>query len=333
MAGNDTLAGQAGNDILDGGLGNDSLTGGDGNDTYVIDNSLDQAIEALLGGTDLAKSSITYVLPQYIENLQLLGTAATGTGNATANVLVGSDAANSLLGLAGNDALFGGAGADTLDGGTENDLLAGGTGADTLKTGTGKNLIAFNRGDGADTVITSSGAVNTLSLGKGITYASLVLRKTGNDLILDAGSGDMLTFKDWYLSSTNRNTTSVQFFKEGTTDYNPASSDKTLNKKVETFNLITMVNAADAARNALPVAQQPLSTWALSNGLLTAYLSSSDTLAMGGDLAYGYSQTGSHVGIGLMAAQTTLGANFGVATQSLQRPLVSAPAVDLMLAA
>lgn len=333
LAGNDTLVGHVGNDLLNGGTGNDSMAGGDGNDTYVIDSSLDQAIEALLGGADLAKSSITYVLPQYIENLQLLGTAATGTGNASANVMAGSDAANSLLGLAGNDALFGGAGADLLDGGAENDLLAGGTGADTLKTGSGKNLVAFNRGDGADTVITSSGAVNTLSLGKGITYASLVLRKTGNDLILDAGAGDMLTFKDWYLSSGNRNTTTLQFFKEGTSDYNPASADKTLNKKVETFNFITLVNAADAARNALPAAQQPLSTWGLSNGLLTAYLSSSDTLAMGGDLAYGYSQTGSHAGIGLMAAQTTLGSSFGVSAQSLQRPLVNAPAVDLMLAA
>ena len=103
------------------------------------------------------------------------------------------------------------------------------------------------------------------------------------------------------------------------------------NKKVETFNFLTLVNAADAARNALPAAQQPLTTWGLSNGLLTAYLSSSDTMAMGGDLAYGYSQTGGFASMGLAAAQLTLGSSFGVAAQSLQRPLISAPAVDLSL--
>jgi Ca2+-binding RTX toxin-like protein len=331
-AGNDTLVGGVGNDLLDGGTGADILQGGDGNDIYIVDSSLDLVTETVTGGTDLIKSSITYMLPAYVENLLLTGTAAaTGTGSTGVNVLAGNDGANSLLGLAGNDALFGGAGADTLDGGADNNLLAGGWGADTIKTGAGKNIIAFNRGDGADTIITSSGAVNTLSLGKGITYASLALRKTGNDLILDAGSGDTLTFKDWYISSANRTTTTVQFFKEGTADYNAASADKTLNKKVETFNFVSLVNAADTTRNALPVAQQPLSTWGLSNGLLSAYLSSSDSLAMGGDLAYGYSQTSAFAGFGLAAAQVTLGSSFATSAQSLQKPVISAPTLDLTL--
>jgi trimeric autotransporter adhesin len=331
-AGNDRLYGQSGNDILDGGIGGDTMQGGDGNDTYIVDNSLDQVIESYLGGSDLVKSSINYVMASYVENLQLTGMAASGTGNTSANVMLGNDAANSLSGGAGNDVLFGGAGADTLDGGSENNLMVGGSGADIIKTGTGKNIIAFNRGDGADTVITSSGSSNVLSLGKGIAYADLVLRKSGNDLVLDAGTNDSVTFKDWYLSSTNRNTTTLQFFKEGEADYNAASSDKTLNKKVETFDFAKLVSASDTARNALPVAQQPLSRWNLTNGLLSAYLSSSDTLALGGDLAYWYAQTGGFAGIGLGAAQMTLDSSFGVTAQSLQAPS-NASATDLKLTA
>src|SRR2546426_10130803 len=65
------------------------------------------AVEENAGeGTDTVQSSITYTLGSNVENLTLIGTAATnGTGNSLDNVLDGSQnsAANTLTGGAGND--------------------------------------------------------------------------------------------------------------------------------------------------------------------------------------------------------------------------------------
>ena len=43
----DNLAGNSGNNILNGGPGGDVMSGGGGNDTFVVDNVLDQVIEAI----------------------------------------------------------------------------------------------------------------------------------------------------------------------------------------------------------------------------------------------------------------------------------------------
>ena len=56
------------------------------------------------------QSSITYTLPQFVEQLNLMGTAAiNGTGNDLNNKLVANDAGDVLSGGAGDDTLNGGA--------------------------------------------------------------------------------------------------------------------------------------------------------------------------------------------------------------------------------
>jgi Ca2+-binding RTX toxin-like protein len=113
LGGNDTLNGLGGNDLLDGGAGADLMRGGTGNDSYVVDQSGDRAEEAANGGSDEIRSSITLVLPDYVENLILTGTAAVnGTGNALPNMLTGNGAANILNGAAGADWMAGGLGND-----------------------------------------------------------------------------------------------------------------------------------------------------------------------------------------------------------------------------
>ncbi len=96
-----TLTGGAGNDRLIGGLGNDTMKGGTGNDTYMVDVATDIITELASEGTDTVESAITFDLTNRanVENLTLTGTgAANGTGNTSANVLIGNSGINSLSG-------------------------------------------------------------------------------------------------------------------------------------------------------------------------------------------------------------------------------------------
>jgi serralysin len=154
--GNDTLNGGFGNDTMVGGLGADAMAGSIGNDTYYVDNAGDTISEgAFLGGTDQVYASVSHWLAANVENLTLTGTAATGIGNASNNVIIGNASANSLSGLDGNDTLKGGAGNDTVSGGNGNDELNGETGLDLLTGGAGADKFVF----------TSSGVANADSIG------------------------------------------------------------------------------------------------------------------------------------------------------------------------
>ncbi|QFS51330.1 beta strand repeat-containing protein [Nostoc sphaeroides] len=145
--GNDTLIGDSGNDTLDGGLGGDSLIGGIGNDIYTVDNLSDRITEGLNGGTDLVKSSVSWVLGANLENLTLTGSGAiNGIGNNLNNIIIGNTAANTLNGVDGNDTLIGDSGNDTLFGGSGNDTLFGGVGDDLLSGGTGKDVLTGGTG-------------------------------------------------------------------------------------------------------------------------------------------------------------------------------------------
>jgi len=155
-AGRDILYGNDGDDTLSGGDGNDSMSGGYGNDIYVVNSTGDIVTEAAAAGIDTVNSSVNYTLGANVENLLLLGTAATGTGNTLDNSISGTDYDNTLDGLAGNDTLYGyigddilsgGDGSDMLDGWTGNDSLSGGAGDDTLDGGTGNDSMAGGTGD------------------------------------------------------------------------------------------------------------------------------------------------------------------------------------------
>lgn len=114
-AGNDQVKGGDGNDWLDGGVGDDTLTGGMGNDIYIVDSAKDKVTEATNQGFDTIEASVSYVMANHIEKLQLVGAnALRGTGNAQNNEIIGSSANNTLLGGLGNDVLTGGLGADNF---------------------------------------------------------------------------------------------------------------------------------------------------------------------------------------------------------------------------
>ncbi|SEF90283.1 FG-GAP-like repeat-containing protein [Nitrosomonas ureae] len=211
---NNILQGRSGNDVLTGWSGEDTMIGGPGNDSYFVENTSDTVIEALNQGIDSVNSSVTYTLPDNVENLILRGSSAiNGTGNGQANTITGNVASNVLKGGAGNDILLGGAGNDTLEGGIGRDTLDGGFGADVLKGGSGNdNYVVDNTGDsiieaaggGIDGVNSSAtfalpAQVENLTLtgaaainGTGNNLANVIIGNAGKNQLKGAAGNDIL---------------------------------------------------------------------------------------------------------------------------------------------
>ncbi|MBW7900131.1 MAG: hypothetical protein H3C26_01520 [Rhodocyclaceae bacterium] len=233
---------------------------------------------------------------------------------ADGGVLLGNGGDDALSGPSGNNLLFGGTGEDTLSGGTGDGFLAGGTGNDTLSTGTGDDVIAFNAGDGNDTVYLNGGA-DTISLGRGIRYADLALRQEGDDLVLDTGNGESLTFKDWYTDVSRQSALNLQLIAETLADFDADGDDPLRDDKVEGFDFRLLVDRFDQAR----AANAAITQWHLMSDLLDAHLLGADDAAIGGDLAYQYGRYGNFANVGLTGAQNVLnGSQFAVGPQTFQ---------------
>lgn len=190
-AGNDTLLGGAGGDILNGGKGDDVMIGGAGGDLYRVDSAGDlvdeesgQAVDD--GAVDTVVSKVDFTLPDFVENLRLVGSALIGSGNGLDNVIFGNAAANELYGGAGNDEIFGRAGDDALFGGDGNDHLVGGLGADLLFGGAGNDILSG--GAGADNLYGGDGN-DVLGGGAGADH---LYGGLGNDTLLGGAGTDFL---------------------------------------------------------------------------------------------------------------------------------------------
>jgi Ca2+-binding RTX toxin-like protein len=281
-----------------------------------------------------------------IWNAQTLTDMATFLGTPGQDNIAGSQYADMLRGLDGDDSLFGGEESDALEGGDGDDnlsdmagssnyfnggsgddqmlsgvganLFIGGTGNDSITSESGPDVIAFNVGDGQDTLHINGSEQSqddTISLGgAGLDYANLSLQKNGSDLVLKVSGTDQLTLADWYSGTPKQSVLNLQLVAEAMAAFDANSSDPLLNKKVQTFDFQGLVGAFDAARTATP----GLSNWALSNGLTQFHLAGSDSEALGGDLAYHYGADGTLAGIGLGKAQDVLtSALFGAQAQAI----------------
>ncbi|WP_018045660.1 calcium-binding protein [Methylobacterium sp. 88A] len=180
--GDDTLRGGIGDDTLDGGAGNDTMIGGAGDDTYIVDSAGDKVVEDAGEGDDTVRSSVTYTLPDNVENLVLTGTGdIDGTGNALDNSIVGNGGDNRLDGGAGNDRLTGRGGDDVLVGGTGNDVMRGGAGDDVYVVDSAGDQVIEAADEGNDTVRSSV----TYSLGTNVENVVLTgtaaIDATGNE--------------------------------------------------------------------------------------------------------------------------------------------------------
>jgi Ca2+-binding RTX toxin-like protein len=282
--GSDIIWSSGGDDRLHGGAGNDRIHAGAGDD-FITGGGGDDQLNGGLGNDVVEGES---------GNDKLYDTAG----------------ANVLNGRGGNDDVFDGAG---------NALIVGGRGNDRVTLGGGRDIVAFNRGDDRDVVRGTGDAV--LSLGGGIRYQDLALRRSGDNLVVEVGNGERVALGEWYADPQHQMVETMQVIAEAMQGYGQGSADPLLDDKVEWFDFGALVAAFDDARQA----NQNLTRWSMMSELLDAHLGGSDDAALGGDLAYQYGKAGTLAGIGLPAAQSVLGAaGFGVEAQTLQ-PLAAVP--------
>ncbi|MEZ5639833.1 MAG: carbohydrate-binding domain-containing protein [Burkholderiaceae bacterium] len=172
-----------GSDLLDGGAGADTMAGGFGNDRYLVDHAADVVVEAPDAGHDIVRASVSHVLSDHVEDLELTGSAAIdGTGNALRNTLRGNAVANRLDGGAGADVLVGGAGDDHYVVDDPLDLVyeVAGGGIDTVWSSVSHNL----RQEVENLVLTGDAAID----GTGNTLDNQITGNAANNRLQgDAG--------------------------------------------------------------------------------------------------------------------------------------------------
>jgi Ca2+-binding RTX toxin-like protein len=201
---NNAVTGNSAANILDGKAGADAMNGGAGDDTYIVDNIGDTAVEAGGAGLDNVKSSVSFTLADFVENLTLLGTAdINGTGNTDNNQLIGNTGANRLDGGVGADFMSGGLGNDAYVVDNFGDVVKEGSatgGIDgvestiTYTLGANLELLALNGGgniagygNGLDNVIVGNGAGNLID---GRTGADTMSGLDGDDTYYVDNAGD-----------------------------------------------------------------------------------------------------------------------------------------------
>jgi len=134
-------------------------------------------------------------------------------------------------------------------------------------------------------------------------------------LVFNLGGTDKLTLKNWYSGTANKNVVTMQMIAQDMPDFDQNGTAPLKDQRVEPFDFAGLVSEFDSARTATP---GPTS-WALTNALTALHLSGSDSVALGGDLAYvyGLGATPSFDGTGLTNAQEILrSTDFGTQTQS-----------------
>ncbi|MFZ2726349.1 MAG: hypothetical protein WAX77_08875 [Methylococcaceae bacterium] len=189
VSSSDYLLGTANNDIITGGgsatiayitnsVGADTMEGSAGNDSYIVDNQGDMVIENPYQGIDTIYTTVSYTLPNEVENIQAVQPASSSgiaiTGNSKDNILDSGSQNNisdTLRGFAGNDTYI----VDSNDQVIEGNIVTNTTTTTTDYTDSG----------GVDTIISAS-TVNISPLITANSQQSNTPTGTTQDKILGA---------------------------------------------------------------------------------------------------------------------------------------------------
>jgi Ca2+-binding RTX toxin-like protein len=255
-------------------------------------------------------------------------------GSAGADVVDALGGDDQIYGNAGGDILRGGAGDDSfsevldganlLEGGEGSDyfyqegrsIVVGGTGDDWADVYGPDSVVAFNPGDGADTVYVKDAF--TLSIGGGIGAQDLSLSLDEGDIVLAVGSAD-----------------SVRLSRQSEPDPQ-AWPQITLQLfgSVHTYDFNAVIDEFYAAIAADP----SLTEFGLGDVLPGHLIASSETDAFGGAIAHQYGTLGTMGGLTNAQIFSVLqDQNFGAAPQAIavsgghSAPVVSAADSDLLL--
>jgi len=162
------------------------MKGDGGNDTYIVDNVGDVVIENFLTeGVDTVKSSVTFTLNYFVDNLVLTGAAAiNGTGNGLVNNLTGNNAANTLNGGVGADQMKGDGGDDIYVVDNVGDVVIENSSTDGIDTVRSSVTFSLAGQQLEHLVLTGSAAING-------TGNALANNLTGNSAanVLNGGGG------------------------------------------------------------------------------------------------------------------------------------------------
>ena len=230
----------------------------------------------------------------------------------------GSGSSNYLYGMLGNDILDAGTGtggswledtsgnnlfygrdnSDYLASGKGNDLFIGGTASDSIELdrdlagADGRDIFLYNKGDGKDSLSikpsTLSGADGTLSIGNA-KYSEIGLSYANGIVSLSLGNGSPGIQYD-HVNSNKNPVRYLQVIVDGMRLYDPASSDAMYSNKVAVFDFVAL--AEDYLQ-----AKASKQRWNMLDGLRQNLLWTSDTVALGGELAYQYAKLGNIDGI------------------------------------
>jgi Ca2+-binding RTX toxin-like protein len=209
-SGDDVVYGEQGNDVIDLGSGNDLVYGGQGDDLIKSGHGNDLVHGGL--GDDRLNAGDGNDVAEGGEGDDLIEGSHSGHKHFDGGA--GDDTLKIARHTSNNTGRTASYAVNTFEGGEGNDRIEGWTGADTY---------LFNRGDGQDVINdydygkgsgsygssnASWGKSDKIKFGEGVAVTDLVLKKTGNHLLVQLLgsdgdiSGDQITIENWYYPSS-----------------------------------------------------------------------------------------------------------------------------------
>ncbi|MBI2994129.1 MAG: putative Ig domain-containing protein [Gammaproteobacteria bacterium] len=255
-------------------------------------------------------------------------------GFGASSLLFGDEGDDRLLSAASENLLFGGEGNDVLilngsfvptfsilDGGEGQDHLQSSVAGSTLYIGQqgqdhivvntvdATGMILFNKGDGVDYVeftgetpfdMEGDGEGSsfrlTVSVG-GVGVDDIHLRRDDMNLVIEVGAADEIVLSDWFALNIPRDDRilTLQVITQGSGDYDPGSTGVLVNSRIHLFDLDWLIDEFVSFDDNVESGEH----WSISGSAAESLLLASDTVAIGGQIAYEFGLLGHAAAIGL----------------------------------